>query len=1008
MNMRNERLIGRLRQGFGAQDERGIALITTMLIMMLMTALMIGFTTVVTSDQRYRLIDRDRVKAFYGALSGLEKLNTDLAELFLANVAPNDTQIAALSDDPPDIEDITFTSTGNGAYGVTYVEPAEGESEYGHIASGPYEGLLALKKKYDLDATVRTTGGGEAHLRRSVETVAIPVFQFGMFSEPDLSFHAGANFNFGGRVHTNANLFLAADGTSTLTLSEKVTAVGEVYRAKLVNGRTTTHPSNNIRVATSTGSYRNLTKTPTDEGSANAADVERAGWTSLSLSTYNGYIRDGTTGAKALNLPVITSGGMNTDLVRRPPVGELDSAATNYNPTLYGERMFGQVSLRILLSDTSADITNLPDIGPGDPVPLEDWNTTLPAGYGPIDGTHPPIARSPGYNIGTLTANPGTGTQNLTFAAIPAYWAPPTLQTVVATVTFDITCTGRGTGQNTFTGCTIPMGAVTIPDGNQLTATVDNQAVTTNVVGLHTVINGGAGSTITVTANSTAKFVRDTMWVRDTANPEAFAQVLTTCLGNSTTQLLSCGSIPAALDVNDQVTTASRSDANIGLIGGFIKMELQDADGDWNDVTLEILNYGIGGPNLAGNVTCADPTPNAIVRIQRLRDHNSNGCTYAGSTKSTDYWPNVLFDPREALQRDVSPGDVNFPLGGVIHYINLDVANLSRWFTGTAAPYDAGTGNTALSVNGYSVYFSDRRNNRNASNAETGEYGFEDIVNPASATGTPNDLVDEGEDLQVVTPVVLDTYGQFPSYLGTASSAPPCALCPGATGAPLDSTARPTTSVRRGVAQTNRAILFRRALKLTGGQITGGVNPIIAPGLTIVSENPVYVQGNYNASSTSATAEPNVATSVIADAITLLSSAWNDNISFSSPYTPGGRVRNTNYYRFAVIAGKNRPFAYADVVTPKPDDFGSDGGAHNFLRMLESGATVNYRGALATVFYSRQAVGVYKCCATVYGAPTRNFNFDTDFLDPAKLPPLTPVFRDINSLGFEQETRPGQ
>ena len=51
-----------------------------MMIMMLMAALMIGFTTVVTSDQRYRVIDRDRVKAFYGALSGLEKLNTDLAQ----------------------------------------------------------------------------------------------------------------------------------------------------------------------------------------------------------------------------------------------------------------------------------------------------------------------------------------------------------------------------------------------------------------------------------------------------------------------------------------------------------------------------------------------------------------------------------------------------------------------------------------------------------------------------------------------------------------------------------------------------------------------------------------------------------------------------------------------------------------------------------------------------------------------------------------------------------------
>ena len=53
-------------------------------------------------------------------------------------------------------------------------------------------------------------------------------------------------------------------------------------------------------------------------------------------------------------------------------------------------------------------------------------------------------------------------------------------------------------------------------------------------------------------------------------------------------------------------------------------------------------------------------------------------------------------------------------------------------------------------------------------------------------------------------------------------------------------------------------------------------------------------------------------------------------------------------------------------------------------------------------------MGTFKCCATVYGAPQRNYSFDTDFLNPALLPPLTPVFRDLNALGFSQEMRPGK
>lgn len=48
-------------------------------MMVLMSALLVGFTTAVMSDQTYRTIDRDRARAFYGAQSGIEKQNADLA-----------------------------------------------------------------------------------------------------------------------------------------------------------------------------------------------------------------------------------------------------------------------------------------------------------------------------------------------------------------------------------------------------------------------------------------------------------------------------------------------------------------------------------------------------------------------------------------------------------------------------------------------------------------------------------------------------------------------------------------------------------------------------------------------------------------------------------------------------------------------------------------------------------------------------------------------------------------
>jgi hypothetical protein len=42
----------------------------------------------------------------------------------------------------------------------------------------------------------------------------------------------------------------------------------------------------------------------------------------------------------------------------------------------------------------------------------------------------------------------------------------------------------------------------------------------------------------------------------------------------------------------------------------------------------------------------------------------------------------------------------------------------------------------------------------------------------------------------------------------------------------------------------------------------------------------------------------------------------------------------------------------------------------------------------------------------VYGAPTRAFSFDDDFLTPALLPPRTPMFRTIDVTSFTRLSAP--
>jgi len=673
--------------------------------------------------------------------------------------------------------------------------------------------LIGMITPYTMTVTAHTVTDSEVRMRRTLQTVGVPVFQFGVFSDSDLTFSAGPSFNFGGRVHTNANLFLAEGTGDVLTLSDRVTAVGEVVRKFLINGApTSTSYQGVVNVRTAPGAYRALAM---NEGSvtADVGSAENPKWTDLSISTYNGNIRNGRTGARPLELPLVKSGATPVELIRRPPPNEPLT-----NPDVFSQRFFGMASLRILLSDDPAQLTSLPTTTGEPPVPLD----------------------------------------------------------------------------------------AIAPDGTPF-------AVSSGV----------------------------------------------------------------ALD-------GYRSPLDTPLIGGYIKIEMQDASGSWQDVTQEILQLGIAGRDLTG--TCAsDYSPNAILRVQRLKDFPSacNGAT------GKQFWPNVLYDSREAVLRDNIPStQTTVFLGGVMHYIELDVNNLSRWFLGTIGT----SGSNAVNLTGYTVYFSDRRTNRNAANQETGEYGFEDVVNPANTSGAPNGTLDAGEDINATG--TLDTYGQLPVL--------PMAL-------PLDSTARPWLAVPSNIARVNRPIFFRRALKLVNGRnINLGTNQGTPLGLTVSSENPVYVQGDYNAQGTFAGSH--VACSLIADAVTVLSNSWNDRNSFLSPHDMSvttTRRATATWYRMGVIAGKGKAFPHPGST---PEDFGTDGGAHNFLRMLErwSGQILNYRGSMIGLYFSRQAVGTFKCCNNTYAPPTRAYSFDTDFLEPTLLPPHTPMFRDINITGFTQLIMPNQ
>src|ERR1700722_9256425 len=74
--------------------EKGIALITTLLLLVLMSTMIVGIAWLVMGDQKLGGNNGDRQLAFYGAEAGLEALTAQLENTFNSNYAPTSTDIA--------------------------------------------------------------------------------------------------------------------------------------------------------------------------------------------------------------------------------------------------------------------------------------------------------------------------------------------------------------------------------------------------------------------------------------------------------------------------------------------------------------------------------------------------------------------------------------------------------------------------------------------------------------------------------------------------------------------------------------------------------------------------------------------------------------------------------------------------------------------------------------------------------------------------------------------------
>src|SRR5581483_4400532 len=362
---------------------RGFTLIAALLLTVLLSGLAVGLLYMVSNEARMGGNDLEGNMSYYAAEAGIENETALLSQLYQTSQTPTASDLAGVTN----ASNFPTNVTGSNITNVTYVEPAitwpysdpngNPKGNWDIVGAGPNAGMVATIIPFNLSVTaIRNTSAGQVStnsmavtgasstMSRTVEVAELPAFEFGIFCDGDCDYFAGPDFNFGGRVHTNNNLFLASG--SALTFTDKIAAVGQVILDQLENGHPTSSgytgavyipsaasacppapaagPATNCNQLTQgswSGGY------PTGNGSANPS------WKSISTSNFNSFVVNGLTGAKKLQLPFVQSSNLppataSVDIIRRPQASD--------STLLTNSRMYTKAEIRILLADTIQDL----------------------------------------------------------------------------------------------------------------------------------------------------------------------------------------------------------------------------------------------------------------------------------------------------------------------------------------------------------------------------------------------------------------------------------------------------------------------------------------------------------------------------------------------------------------------------------------------------------------------------------------------------------------------------
>lgn len=939
-------------------------------------------------------------RTFYAAQGSLEMMTRNFNKVFELKLTPSVADLNKVRDGDR-VPGLSLADGGRYTFNQELDQTSASRSET--LSGGPFSGLYALRDTWRLRTTATDANTrSQVQLTRNILNNRIPIFQFGVFYEDDLELFRPPRFSFGGRVHSNRHFFLSP-GAEGVYFDSKVTAAGHIITQSWRNSYTGDSANAETYIKNASGVFKKLL--PTFGSVLNGTPNVFAGDNDLPSSRINSSfstqtaIFDGNLKAKTPVLKLPLKVGNDTDLIEMIRRGkQAPDTAPGTDP---GDFYTGTEDDLIMRSERFANKTGIR-------VSLSDEKKKLPGcATGTSAVTTPCGVRLDGHKLGAvLSTNPlesltvadATTAGDLTLAS--RGYQPKAMKNLPADTSFNYVPT-RLNGERLYTGGSRQVWIkVETVQTNETTGAIETKDITEDILSLGVSEEAPTELTPTGYAGTRAAGASGNNGTPTAPSGNLTATAAQTALTYPDSR--SVIKLQRFVIPGDQIpngaTVYSRHSSTVG--GNYVR-RFSGVDNDTE------IAQGCLAP-----AVCSNTGMDAAVGLENyghLKRISSN------STAIVPF-PIEMFDTREGeYYDDAARYTANkVTRNGVMSMIDIDVANLRRFLRGdfnglfpTTTTFAASNGNAGLrnsdipQKEGWVLYVSDRRGDADFD----GEYDMEDIY--GDSPGNDGSL-QRGEDLNNNNS--LDAKYIQPGSNSCVGFAADCEA------------AKFADEWSPDYAAVIDHKYYRRGVRLINGTTLPGTYDSVTAantrGFTVASENGVYVLGNYNAThvtsipSTGNTPFDNyrpkdtavhIPASIVADGVIILSNAWNDSKSFYSPYSEANRLAMDTTIRFAMISGDT---IASKEATPNQGGISPrlNGGVHNFKRFLErwTGDNLNYSGSLINLYNSRNNNGSFKCCNTVYDPPTRNWVFDSTFLDPTRLPPGSPFFQYVQTTGFER------